>query len=142
VQEPKTFFSTSDSEQLALWPKAGVGMEPVRQLRELSWNLLRERFGADVVPNGHPDERLPNTLNVSLVNKVRAEILARMEGFAAWTGSACHSGSVELSSVLKAMNVPPEIGMGAIRFSLGRTTMREEIETVVSLLSHAISTLS
>jgi len=47
-----------------------------------------------------------------------------------------------LSPVLKAMNVPPDIGMGAIRFSLGRTTMREEIETVVSLLSRAVSTLS
>jgi cysteine desulfurase len=118
------------------------GMEPVRQLRDLFWNLLGERFGADVVLNGHPDERLPNTLNVSFVNKVGSEILARMEGVAASTGSACHSGSVELSPVLKAMNVPPEIGMGAIRFSLGRTTTREEIETVVSLLSHALSTLS
>jgi cysteine desulfurase len=54
---------------------------------------------------------------------------------AASTGSACHSGSVELSPVLKAMNVPPEIGMGAIRFSVGRTTTREEIEQVVSQLS-------
>ena len=119
-----------------------VGMEPVRQLRDLFWNLLRERFGADVVLNGHPDERLPNTLNVSFVNKVGSEILARMEGVAASTGSACHSGSVELSPVLKAMNVAPDIGMGAIRFSLGRTTTREEIETVVSLLSQAVTTLS
>jgi len=119
-----------------------VGMEPVRQLRDLFWNLLRERFGADIVLNGHPDERLPNTLNVSFVNKVGSEILARMEGVAASTGSACHSGSVELSPVLKAMNVAPDIGMGAIRFSLGRTTTREEIETVVSLLSQAVTTLS
>jgi cysteine desulfurase len=57
-----------------------------------------------------------------------------MEGVAASTGSACHSGSVELSPVLKAMHVLPEIGMGAIRFSLGRTTTREEIEQVVSCL--------
>jgi len=53
---------------------------------------------------------------------------------AASTGSACHSGSIELSPVLKAMRVPPEIGMGAIRFSLGRTTTEGEIEAVVSLL--------
>src|SRR5581483_12417003 len=45
-----------------------VGMEPVRQLLDLFWNLLRERFGSNVVLNGHPDERLPNTLNVSFVN--------------------------------------------------------------------------
>jgi cysteine desulfurase len=65
-----------------------------------------------------------------------------MEGVAASTGSACHSGSVELSPVLKAMNIPPEIGMGAIRFSLGRTTTREEIETTVSQLTYAISALA
>jgi cysteine desulfurase len=53
-----------------------------------------------------------------------------LEGVAA--SSACHSGSIELSPVLKAMKVPPEIGMGTIRFSIGRTTTREEIEQVVS----------
>jgi cysteine desulfurase len=119
-----------------------AGMESVRQLRDLFWNLLQERFGNRVVLNGHPDERLPNTLNVSLVNKVGAEILARMEGVAASTGSACHSGSVELSPVLKAMNIAPEIGMGAIRFSLGRTTTREEIEATVSQLTDAVSALA
>jgi cysteine desulfurase len=65
-----------------------------------------------------------------------------MEGVAASTGSACHSGSVELSPVLKAMNVTREIGMGAIRFSLGRTTTREEIEATVSLLADAVSVLA
>jgi cysteine desulfurase len=119
-----------------------VGMESVRQLRDLFWNLLQERFGHRVVLNGHPDERLPNTLNVSFVNKVGAEISARMEGVAASTGSACHSGSVELSPVLRAMNIAPEIGMGAIRFSLGRTTTREEIEATVSQLTDAVSALA
>lgn len=119
-----------------------LGMKSVRQLRDRFWNLLQERFGHRVVLNGHPDECLPNTLNVSFVNKVGAEILARMEGVAASTGSACHSGSVELSPVLKAMNVPPEIGMGAIRFSLGRTTTRDEIEATASQLADAVSALA
>jgi cysteine desulfurase len=119
-----------------------VGMESVRQLRDLFWNLCQERFGNRVVLNGHPDARLPNTLNVGFVGRVGSEILARMEGVAASTGSACHSGSVELSPVLKAMNVPPEIGMGAIRFSLGRTTAREEIEATVSQLTDAVSVLA
>jgi cysteine desulfurase len=119
-----------------------VGMESVRQLRDLFWNLLQEKFGNRVILSGHPDERLPNTLNVSFVNRVGTEILARMEGVAASTGSACHSGSVELSPVLKAMNIAPEIGMGAIRFSLGRTTTREEIEATVSQLTYAISALA
>ena len=119
-----------------------VGMESVQQLRDLFWNLLQERFGNRIVLNGHPDARLPNTLNVGFVARVGSEILARMEGVAASTGSACHSGSVELSPVLKAMKVPPEIGMGAIRFSLGRTTTREEIEATVSQLTDAVSVLA
>jgi cysteine desulfurase len=119
-----------------------AGMESVRQLRDLFWNLLRERFDVNVVLNGHPDERLPNTLNVSFMNEIGSEILARMEGVAASTGSACHSGSVELSPVLKAMNIAPAIGVGAIRFSLGRTTTRKEIEAVVSLLFQAVAALS
>lgn len=109
-------------------------VESICQLRDLFWELLRTRFGKGVVLNGHPTERLPNTLNVSFVGKIGSTILSGLEGVAASTGSACHSGSVELSPVLKAMKVPPEIGMGAIRFSLGRTTTREEIEHVVSRL--------
>jgi cysteine desulfurase len=109
-------------------------VELIRRLRDLFWKLLQERFGTRVVLNGHPTERLPNTLNVSFAGKIGSTILSGLKGVAASTGSACHSGSVELSPVLKAMQVPPEIGMGAIRFSLGRTTTREEIEQVVSRL--------
>jgi len=110
------------------------GMDSVRGLRDLFWDLLQTRFGDRVVLNGHPIERLPNTLNVSFVGQVGAEILARLPGVAASTGSACHAGSVALSPVLQAMGVTPEIGMGAIRFSLGRTTTREEIEAAVENL--------
>ena len=110
-------------------------MDAVRELRNLFWELLHDKFGERVVLNGHPIERLPNTLNVSFVARVGAEILGRLPGVAASTGSACHAGSVELSPVLRAMGVAPEIGMGAIRFSLGRTTTREEIEAVVEELS-------
>jgi cysteine desulfurase len=106
-------------------------MDSVRSLRNLFWQLLQNKFGDRVVLNGHPIERLPNTLNVSFVAQVGAEILGRLPGVAASTGSACHAGSVELSPVLRAMGVAPEIGMGAIRFSLGRTTTREQIEAVV-----------
>jgi len=60
---------------------------------------------------------------------------------AASTGAACHSGSVELSPVLKAMGITPEVGMGAIRFSLGRTTTVQELETVIELLKNAFPSL-
>jgi cysteine desulfurase len=115
------------------------GIESVRQLRDLFWNLLQERFGSGVVLNGHPEERLPNTLNVSFVGKVGSDILARVPNLAASTGSACHAGSVEISPVLQAMGVPPEVGMGALRFSLGRTTTRQEIVRTVDWLSDALA---
>ena len=70
----------------------------------------------------------------SFIGQVGASILNHVPGVAASTGSACHSGSVELSPVLQAMAVQPDIGMGAIRFSLGRTTTRDEIESVVESL--------
>src|SRR5215469_2364580 len=111
------------------------GMDSVRELRDLFWDLLEDKVGDGVVLNGHPIQRLANTLNVSFVAQVGAEILGRLPGVAASTGSACHAGSVELSPVLRAMGVTPEIGMGAVRFSLGRTTTRREIETVVENLA-------
>ena len=119
-----------------------LGVESIRQLRDLFGELLQTRFGEGVVLNGHPTERLPNTLNVCFVGKIGSTILSGLKGVAASTGSACHSGSVELSPVLKAMRVSQEIGMGAIRFSLGRTTTREEIEQVVSRLCETYGPLS
>src|SRR5262249_45970453 len=107
----------------------------VRALRDRFWQALQERFGTRVVLNGHPARRLPNTLHRSFVGQVGAEILARLPGIAASTGSACHSGRIELSPVLEAMGVPPAIGIGAIRFSLGRTTAADEIDAVVERLA-------
>lgn len=111
-----------------------VGMPQVERLRDRFWERLREIFGDGVTLNGHPQERLPNTLNVNFVGRVGAEVLAALPGVAASTGSACHAGSVTLSPVLAAMGVPPEEGMGAVRFSLGRTTTWEELEEVLRML--------
>ena len=106
----------------------------VRALRDRLWAGISEHFGERVKLNGHPDERLPNTLNVSFLERVGAEVLAAMPEVAASTGSACHTGRVELSPVLAAMGVSAEIGAGAVRFSLGRPTTAEEIETVLGFL--------
>jgi cysteine desulfurase len=108
------------------------------KLRELFWALLQDAFGNGVALNGHPVHHLPNTLNVSFVGKAGGAILSRLDGVAASTGSACHAGSVELSPALKAMGVTDEVGMGAIRFSLGRTTTFQELETVVHLLKKVV----
>jgi cysteine desulfurase len=106
-------------------------MQRIGALRDRLWHGLRQIFGDAVVLNGHPQLRLPNTLNVSFVGRSGAEVLAGLDGVAASTGSACHSGHVELSPVLSAMKVPERIGMGAVRFSLGRGTTENEIDTVL-----------
>jgi cysteine desulfurase len=114
-------------------------MGQVRSHRDHFWHEMKKRFGNRVVLNGHLIHRLPNTLNVSFVGRVGADILSRLNGVAASTGSACHAGRVELSGVLKAMAIEPDVGMGAIRFSLGRATTREEIDAVVGLLAEHLA---
>jgi cysteine desulfurase len=105
-------------------------------LRDRLWDGLRSRFGERVVLNGHARERLPNTLNVSFVGHVGAQVLAEAEGVAASTGSACHTGRVEISPVLAAMGVSEAVGAGAVRFSLGRGTTAEEIDSVIARLEN------
>jgi len=113
-------------------------MPRVAKLRDRLWVLLQAHLGNRIVLNGHPELRLPNTANISFVGRVGADLLAGLDGVAASTGAACHSGLVELSPVLKAMGIAPDVGMGAIRFSLGRTTTDEEIDTVVDALATAM----
>jgi cysteine desulfurase len=120
-------------ELARFWEKGST-----RKLRDLFWNLLRAEFGDQIALNGHPNDRLPNTLNVSFIGKVGSDILQQLEGVAASTGSACHSGSVDLSPVLKAMAIAPEIGMGAIRFSLGLATTKAQIQEVVDRLKRIL----
>jgi cysteine desulfurase len=110
------------------------GMPVIGALRDRLWTALKESCGERVVLNGHPDERLGNTLNVSFIGHAGNKLLAKTPELAASTGSACHSDRVELSAVLQAMGVTPEVGAGAVRFSLGRTTTSEEIEVVIKRL--------
>lgn len=114
-------------------------MDRVRTLRDHFWQELQKGFGNRIALNGHPIHRLPNTLNVSFVARIGADILARLDDVAASTGSACHAGRIELSPVLQAMGVAPEVGIGAIRFSLGRMTTREDIDGVVERLTEVFA---
>jgi cysteine desulfurase len=109
-------------------------MQRIQALRDRFWQTLQDRFGDSVVLNGHATHRLPNTLNVSFVGRIGADILGQIDGVAASTGSACHSGRIELSPVLAAMGVSESVGVGAIRFSLGRDTTSDEIDHVVARL--------
>jgi len=91
--------------------------------------------------NGHPEHCLPNTLSVSFKNIDAAILLNEMKGVAASAGAACHGASLEISSVLKAMNVPLEYARGTIRFSTGRTTTAEEIDRAVQVTVEAVRKL-
>ena len=109
--------------------------ERVREQRDWLWDELQRLWGDRVVLNGHPARRLPNTLNVSFIGRRGADILAALPEVAASTGSACHAESVTLSPVLDAMGVSLEVGAGAIRFSLGRMTTRDELAQLLERLA-------
>ena len=101
----------------------GVGI-----LRDKLFRTIVEGVGEEKVKlNGHPEKRLPNTLNISLIGKSGEELLAQMPEIAASTGSACHSGSTNPSTVLLAMGLTREQALGALRLSLGRWSTPEEI---------------
>lgn len=107
--------------------------EKMKQMRDLLQDLLFEGLDG-LVLNGHPDERLPNTLNVSVPGLEGNMILQGLPTIMASTGAACHDRSVKLSHVLSAMAVPPEIGMGALRLTVGRSNTVEQIERAARLV--------
>lgn len=94
-------------------------------------------------PIGDPDSRLPNTANIAFEYLESEEILHALdrEGLAASSGSACASGSMEPSHVLRAMNVPITALHGAIRFSLSRETEAGDIDRVLEVVPDLIRRL-
>jgi len=94
-----------------------------------------------LVLNGHPEQRLPNTLNVSVPHIEGNKILDGLPTLYASTGAACHDRSVELSHVLSAMAVPPHVGMGALRLTVGRTNDMEQIEEAGRLIVKRVKKL-
>jgi len=114
----------------------------VRALRDrLERALLESAPGA--ILNGHPTERLPNTSNISFEFVEGEAILLMLDqhGICASSGSACTTGSLEPSHVLRAMGVPFTAAHGSIRFSLSVYNTQEEIDTVVKVLPPIIRRL-
>jgi len=111
-----------------------------REMRDrLHRGILDELGEAAVRLNGHPEKRLPNTLSLSFRGIAATTLLAGIgERVAASAGSACHADKVNVSAVLEAMNVPLEWAMGAVRFSVGRGTTRDEIARAASIVAEAI----
>jgi cysteine desulfurase len=116
----------------------------LRDDRHLQVRQLRDRLHAalqaavpDLALNGHPRDRLPNTLNVSFPGCDGESLLARTPSIAAATGSACHSGRTEPSAVLTAMGLDAERALGAVRLTLGYATTAADVDAAASALAAA-----
>ena len=114
-----------------------------RDIKEMT--ALRERLKTylfahvdGLVLNGHSRYTLPNTLNVSVPHLKGGQILDGLPGLMASTGAACHDQSVTLSHVLSAMGVSPEIGMGALRFSVGRSNTMDQMDVAAKWITDQI----
>lgn len=105
------------------------------------WQELHEMI-PEVRLNGHPEKRLPNTINVYFPDIDANTLLAELPQIAASAGAACHADSTEPSHVLKAMNLSEERILGSIRFSVGRTTTPEEVSLAVQKIAKAYQRLT
>jgi cysteine desulfurase len=113
----------------------------MRTLRDQLQSLLFDGLDKPVL-NGHPDERLPNTLNISVPGIAGSQILEGLPNLCASTGAACHDRSVKLSPVLSAMGVSKEVGMGALRLTVGKGNTEAEIEAAARMIIKRVRALS
>jgi cysteine desulfurase len=114
----------------------------VKLLRDRLHKGLSENI-EELYLNGHPDLRLPNTLNLGF-NYVEGESLLLnfdMKGICVSTGSACTSGSLEPSHVLAAMGIDTVISQGSVRFSLGDENTQEQIDYCISVIPKIVKKL-
>lgn len=96
----------------------------------------------DIRLNGHPLERLPNTLNISFKGLEANRILEEIGlDVAASAGAACHADTVAVSHVLEAMGLPLEWAKGTLRFSLGRMTTGDEVDRAAAVVTAAVNKL-
>lgn len=119
------------------------GIETTRRLRNRLETAILSTI-PNASRNGVPELRIANTSNLNFENVEGEAILLMLDeiGICASSGSACSTGALEPSHVLKAMGVPPERAHGSIRFTLSRYTTIEEIEFVLKELPPIITRLS
>ena len=119
--------------------------EHARQLAE-----LRDRFESglragfpEIVVHGSAVERLPQTSNVAFPGLDGQILLMALDtaGVACSVGSACSSGSTELSPTLRAMDLPSELVRSSLRFSLGSTTTEAQIDEAIRRILHVCGEL-
>jgi cysteine desulfurase len=114
----------------------GAESERVRTLRDLLWQDLRGQVPG-LAMNGHPIERLPNTLSVRFPGVSGTALLAAAPDVAASTGSACHGAQEQAPAVVVAMGVPPREALGTVRLTLGRGSTQREVQRAAAALGAA-----
>ncbi|MDH3237954.1 MAG: cysteine desulfurase [Deltaproteobacteria bacterium] len=119
--------------------------EEVAETRRLCDKFEKGLFGRipELVLNGHPTQRLPNTVNISFRFVEGEAMLLNLDmmGIACSSGSACTSGSLEPSPILLAMGADPTDAQGALRFSLGRGITDEDIEYAIDAVEAVVNKL-
>jgi cysteine desulfurase len=122
--------------------RLGAGeSDEVRRLRDRLHAALRSAVPG-LALNGHPEDRLPNTLNVSFPGCDGEALLAGAPSVAAATGSACHSGRTEPSQVLTAMGLDAQRALGAVRLSLGYDTTESDVDAAAAALAASWATVA
>jgi cysteine desulfurase len=111
----------------------------MKVLRDRLWDGIKGRV-PHIRMNGHPVERLNNTLNVSFEFVEGESLILGLDdqGICVASGSACTSDSLEPSHVLTGMGLSPEVAHGSLRFSLGRDNTEEEIDFVIETLPKVV----
>ncbi len=114
----------------------------LKNLSERFFERITEKI-PDVYLNGHPELRIPNTLNLSFKGVEGESIILSLDlkGIAVASGSACTSGTLEPSHVLSAMGVPPDLAQSSLRFSFGRSNTIDDIDYAVEVLPEIVSRL-
>ncbi len=113
--------------------------ERLGRLRDRLWNGIAAAI-PEVRVNGSTTARLPHTLNAAFLGADGETLVEALDlaGIAVASGAACASGSTETSHVLLGMGIPPEVGLGSIRFSLGADTRDAHITRVLEVLPEIV----
>jgi len=114
----------------------------VTELRDYFIKRILDEIPKTVL-NGHPEKRLPNNINISILEVEGESVVLYLDeyGIACSTGSACTSENFEPSHVILALGKPREYAHGSIRFTLGRRNTKEDIDYAVDTLKNVVEKL-
>jgi cysteine desulfurase len=136
--ENTAFMVALGTAAVIAYEQLGLSQPRLQRLRDRLQQQLEAELPGIVHLNGHPSERLPNTLNISIDGVIGEDVLAATPEIAASTGSACHEGNTEPSAVLLAMGMARERALGALRLTLGRWSTEDEIERAATAIIRTV----